>query len=111
MAAAAQTPPDAAHVPVLLRPLLAAVAPVSGTWLDGTFGAGGYTRGLFEAGADKVIGVDRDPLAFDMAAPWASDYGDRLVLQPGVFSRMDERESQRINAGAGYHLTWPPCAV
>ncbi len=59
-------------------------------WLDGTFGAGGYTRALLEAGADKVIGVDRDPLAFEMAAPWAGDYGDRLELVQGVFSRMDE---------------------
>ena len=48
---------DNPHIPVLLRPLLKAVAPVSGVWLDGTFGAGGYTRGLLAAGADKVIGV------------------------------------------------------
>lgn len=81
------------HIPVLLRPLLAAVAPVSGRWLDGTFGAGGYTKGLLEAGADQVIGVDRDPLAFDMAAGWAGDYGDRLVLQHGVFSKMDDYAS------------------
>jgi len=81
------------HVPVLLRPLLAAVAPVSGRWLDGTFGAGGYSRGLLEAGADHVIGVDRDPLAFQMAQAWAGDYGDRLVMQPGVFSKMDEYAS------------------
>ncbi|WP_238369321.1 16S rRNA (cytosine(1402)-N(4))-methyltransferase RsmH [Heliomarina baculiformis] len=85
--------PDKPHVPVLLRPLLAAVAPVTGVWLDGTFGAGGYTRGLLEAGADKVIGVDRDPLAFEMAQGWAGEYGDRLVMQPGVFSRMDEYAS------------------
>ncbi|WP_170568883.1 16S rRNA (cytosine(1402)-N(4))-methyltransferase RsmH [Ruegeria atlantica] len=88
--AGAETPSDKPHIPVLLRPLLAAVAPVSGVWLDGTFGAGGYSRGLLEAGADKVIGVDRDPLAFEMAAEWAGEYGDRLVMQPGVFSRMDE---------------------
>ncbi|MCA0928962.1 16S rRNA (cytosine(1402)-N(4))-methyltransferase RsmH [Ruegeria profundi] len=86
----AETPSDKPHIPVLLRPLLAAVAPVSGVWLDGTFGAGGYTRGLLDAGADKVIAVDRDPLAFEMAAAWASAYGDRLVMQQGVFSRMDE---------------------
>lgn len=78
------------HIPVLLRPLLAAVAPVTGTWLDGTFGAGGYTRALLDAGADKVIAVDRDPVAFDMARVWAAEYGDRLVMQPGVFSRMDD---------------------
>lgn len=84
-----QTGGDAPHIPVLLRPLLTAVAPVSGVWLDGTFGAGGYSRGLLEAGADRVIGVDRDPLAFELAASWKDQYDDRLTLQPGVFSKMD----------------------
>jgi 16S rRNA (cytosine1402-N4)-methyltransferase len=79
----------AAHVPVLLRPLLAAVTPVTGHWLDGTFGAGGYARGLLEAGADRVTGVDRDPLALQMAADWAGGYGDRLNLVQGTFSDLD----------------------
>lgn len=81
---------QAPHIPVLLAPLLAAVAPVQGVWLDGTFGAGGYARGLLDAGADKVIGVDRDPLAFRLAADWAGSYGDRLELVQGTFGRMDE---------------------
>ena len=84
-------PEDAApHIPVLLRPLLTAVAPVTGRWLDGTFGAGGYARGLLEAGADEVIGVDRDPLAFEMAADWAAAYGDRLTMVAGTFSELDQ---------------------
>jgi 16S rRNA (cytosine1402-N4)-methyltransferase len=88
---APQTPAEVApHIPVLLRPLLAGVAPVTGVWLDGTFGAGGYARGLLDAGASQVIGVDRDPLAFEMAAPWASAYGDRLRLVEGNFSQLDE---------------------
>ncbi len=91
MAAAARVPAgDPPHVPVLLRPLLAAVAPVSGTWLDGTFGAGGYARALLDAGAGKLIGIDRDPAVFAMAAGWAGDYGDRLELVQGTFSKMDE---------------------
>lgn len=77
------------HIPVLLRPLLAAVAPVSGTWLDGTLGAGGYAKGLLAAGAGHVIGVDRDPMALEMAASWAGDYGDRLGLKLGNFSDLD----------------------
>ncbi len=89
MASAASSDPTAPHTPVLLRPLLAAVAPVLGTWLDGTFGAGGYTRGLLDAGAARVIAVDRDPLAFEMAQEWAGQYGDRIVMQRGVFSKMD----------------------
>ena len=81
---------QAPHIPVLLRPLLAAVAPVRGVWLDGTFGAGGYSRALLEAGAEKVIGVDRDPLAFEMAASWAGNWGVRLELVQGVFSQLDD---------------------
>ena len=90
MAPSDQNTGRAPHIPVLLRPLLAAVAPVSGVWLDGTFGAGGYARGLLEAGADLVIGVDRDPLALEMAAGWAAEYGDRLRLVAGEFSALDE---------------------
>ena len=87
---AAASAPSAPHTPVLLRPILTAVAPVEGVWLDGTFGAGGYTRGFLDAGAERVIAVDRDPLAFEMAADWAGEYGDRITMQQGVFSRMDE---------------------
>ncbi|MGX0877426.1 16S rRNA (cytosine1402-N4)-methyltransferase [Roseovarius sp. MBR-154] len=90
MAAAAATSPDAPHIPVLLRPLLAAVAPVTGTWLDGTLGAGGYARGLLDAGAAQVIGVDRDPLALDLARDWGAEYGDRLRLVQGNFAQMDD---------------------
>lgn len=84
-----RTSPDAPHIPVLLRPLIEAVAPVSGVWVDGTFGAGGYTRALLAAGADRVIAIDRDPTVFDMAKGWAGEYGDRLTLTQGTFSDLD----------------------
>ena len=90
MAAAAQAPNAAPHIPVLLRPLLDAVAPVHGVWVDGTLGAGGYTRALLEAGAERVIGVDRDPLALDIAREWGADYGARLQLVQDTFSHMDD---------------------
>lgn len=90
MAAAALRSEDASpHVPVLLRPLLEAVAPVRGLWIDGTFGAGGYSRALLDAGAERVVGIDRDPSVFRLAAAWAGRYGDRLRLVEGTFSRMD----------------------
>ncbi|MBC7133102.1 MAG: 16S rRNA (cytosine(1402)-N(4))-methyltransferase RsmH [Roseovarius sp.] len=89
MAAPAPPTPPAPHVPVLLRPLLAAVAPVHGTWLDGTLGAGGYARGLLEAGAARVIGLDRDPLAIAMARDWGAAWGDRLHLVQDNFANLD----------------------
>jgi 16S rRNA (cytosine1402-N4)-methyltransferase len=97
MAAAASPSDDRPHIPVLLRPLLKAVAPVHGLWLDGTFGAGGYTRGLLEAGADRVIGVDRDPAVFEMAQDWAAEYGDRLVLVEGTFSQLDTYSDEPLD--------------
>jgi 16S rRNA (cytosine1402-N4)-methyltransferase len=84
------------HIPVLLGPLLERVAPVTGVWLDGTFGAGGYARGLLDAGASRVIGIDRDPEALERAAAWSDDYGDRLTLCAGTFGQLD-----RIAADAG----------
>lgn len=83
-------PVSSPHIPVLLDPILDAVAPVSGGWLDGTFGAGGYTRALLDAGADYVIAVDRDPLAFELAADWAAEYGKRLIRQEANFADMDD---------------------
>nr|WP_111299006.1 16S rRNA (cytosine(1402)-N(4))-methyltransferase RsmH [Paracoccus saliphilus] len=85
------------HIPVLLNPLLRAVAPVRGVWLDGTFGAGGYARGLLEAGADLVIGVDRDPSVFVMAEKWRGAWGDRLRLVEGTFSDLDRLAGQPLD--------------
>lgn len=85
----------APHIPVLLRPILALCAPITGTWVDGTFGAGGYARGLLDAGA-QVIGIDRDPLAHQMAAPWARDYPG-LRLELGTFSELDRIAGEKVD--------------
>lgn len=77
------------HIPVLIEAILRDCAPISGVWLDGTLGAGGYARALLAAGAARVIGVDRDPLALELAAAWAGGYGDRVRLVAGTFSDLD----------------------
>ena len=52
---------DAPHIPVLLDEVLDALAIAPGeTHVDGTFGAGGYTRAMLGRGA-KVVAFDRDP--------------------------------------------------
>lgn len=87
----------APHIPVLLDAILEACAPIEGDWLDGTFGAGGYARGLLKAGADRVIGVDRDPMVFDLARRWADEFGDRLRLVEGTFSDLDAHASGALD--------------
>ncbi|NOX40710.1 MAG: 16S rRNA (cytosine(1402)-N(4))-methyltransferase RsmH [Alphaproteobacteria bacterium] len=79
----------APHIPVLLAPIMAAISPVSGVWLDGTFGAGGYSRALLDAGAARVLAVDRDPDVFLRAERWAAQYGERLLMIAGEFGQLD----------------------
>ncbi len=85
MMAATASPP---HIPVLLDDVMAALSPQSGeTHVDGTFGAGGYTRAMVQAGA-KVIALDRDPAAGDAAAAFRLEFGDRFIFCAGRFGDM-----------------------
>lgn len=83
--------PAAPHIPVLLDEVMEALAPVSGgVFIDGTFGAGGYTRALLERGAAQVIAIDRDPAALSAGSELAQAYQGRLVLVEGVFAEIDQ---------------------
>ncbi len=90
MSAAAAT----GHVPVLLDEVVEALAPGPGTFLDGTLGDGGYARALLEAGAERVIAVDRDPEALARAETWAGGWGARLTLVEGRFGDLDRIASE-----------------
>jgi len=84
----------APHVPVLVNEVIGALAIQDGdTAVDGTFGAGGYTRAMLAAGAGRVIGFDRDPEAIEA--------GRSLVPNPALtlieerFSQMDRVLAER----------------
>ena len=84
----------APHVPVLLAEVLEALAPLDGARIvDGTFGAGGYSRALLEAGA-SVVAIDRDPNVRPLAAQLAADFPKRFDFVAGTFGELEE------------HLTW-----
>ena len=57
--------------------------------VDGTFGAGGYSRAFLDAGAD-VIAIDRDPTAARFAAPLEAAYKGRFRLMQGRFSDLEQ---------------------
>ena len=76
------------HLPVLIDEVVAGLAVVPGeTLVDGTFGAGGYTRAMLGAGAGRVIGLDRDPDAIANGPALVPD--PRLTLINDQFSQMD----------------------
>lgn len=82
---------DRPHIPVMLPEVLAALSPQDGgVYLDGTFGAGGYSRAIADSASCEVIGVDRDPMAHEMAASWLGEYNGRLTLRKGCFGDMDK---------------------
>lgn len=79
------------HRPVMLAEVLDALAPLPGqTFVDGTFGAGGYTRALLDGGAAQVIAIDRDPAALAHGAPLKARYGERIILIEGRFSALKD---------------------
>ncbi|WP_210316174.1 16S rRNA (cytosine(1402)-N(4))-methyltransferase RsmH [Devosia oryzisoli] len=81
--------PQGPHVPVLLAEVLAAVSPGPHVRiLDGTFGAGGYSRAFLEAGA-HVIALDRDPSVLPHVEALVGDFPDRFIFVPGTFSALD----------------------
>ena len=49
-----------AHEPVLLKDFIKLVTPITGCWVDCTFGAGGYSRALLQNGASQVLAIDKD---------------------------------------------------
>lgn len=80
---------DARHVPVLVRQVVEALAPIDGAVLvDGTYGGGGYSRAALAVADCKVIAIDRDPDAMQRAWKHAGQ-DPRLLPAPGVFSEIE----------------------
>ena len=84
----------APHVPVLLDEVIGALAIQPGeTAVDGTFGAGGYTRAMLQVGAGRVIAFDRDPEAIEAGRSLVPD--SSLTLVEDRFSHMDRVLDER----------------
>ena len=80
----------ARHIPVMLSEVLAALEPKdSQTIVDGTFGAGGYSRAILDRANCKIIAIDRDPEAFRLSGQLAEDYPGRLLAVLGRYSEME----------------------
>jgi 16S rRNA (cytosine1402-N4)-methyltransferase len=82
----------ARHRPVLLAEVCDAIAaPRAGIFVDGTFGAGGYTTALLQANPrTRVLAIDRDPDAIAAGAALVARFRGRLGLVPGRFSEMEK---------------------
>jgi len=87
---------DADHIPVLLEEVVAALAPKDGgVYIDGTFGAGGYTVALLEKAHCSVWAIDRDPEAVNRSEAVSEKYPQRLAFVHGRFGDMADLLAER----------------
>ena len=87
------------HQPVMVAEVLAQLEPArGGVFVDCTVGLGGHTRALLEAGASRVIGLDRDAEALRIAAESLAQFGDRVALVHSDYRAMTDVLAAR---GAG----------
>ena len=86
------TPGQPRHIPVLLSEVLEALNLKPGARIiDGTFGAGGYSRAILDATGDaEVLALDRDATAVAAAAPMTARYHGRLSVVLAPFSELEQ---------------------
>lgn len=84
------------HIPVLVPEVLDALfpegesRPTQQTIMDGTFGAGGYTRAILGRSGVQVVAIDRDPTAIEAGQALVAEFSPRLTLLSGKFGDLDE---------------------
>jgi 16S rRNA (cytosine1402-N4)-methyltransferase len=77
------------HIPVMLADVLEALRPKDGgVYVDGTFGAGGYTSAILGSADCAVLAIDRDPNAILRGRDLQSKFAGRLTLIEGCFGDM-----------------------
>jgi len=79
----------APHTPVMLKEVLDVLNPRDGAvYVDGTFGAGGYTTAILETADCRVFGIDRDPRALAAGEELARRFPGRLRILAGCYGDM-----------------------
>lgn len=87
----ADAPGAVSHEPVMKEEMVAALSPRDGgLYVDGTFGAGGHARAILQSADCSLFAIDRDPQAARLGVSLLAEWGGRLRLVEGRFSRLEE---------------------
>lgn len=79
------------HTPVMLKEVLEQLQPKSGeVYIDGTFGAGGYSKAILNSADCVLYGIDQDPAVEEFANRLKKEYGSRFKFIAGNFSELNE---------------------
>ena len=86
------------HIPVLLDSVLTRLGCQGGVYVDGTFGAGGYTRAILNAHPEnRVIAFDRDPTVMPMVEKMKAEFGDRFSFIGDCFSSVADYVKEPVD--------------
>jgi 16S rRNA (cytosine1402-N4)-methyltransferase len=89
------------HYPVMLDQILSIISPQhGGTFIDCTFGGGGYSRAILEFPETKVIAIDRDKLTKEYAKPLEKKYPKRFSFFQEKFSNLSNIVKENLNPQA-----------
>ena len=87
---AAITPKMQKHYPVLLKEIISIISPqYGGTFIDCTFGQGGYTKKILQFDKTKVIALDRDPECETVALKLEEKFEGRFKFRNIKFSQLN----------------------
>ena len=85
--------PEKKHYPVLLNEIISIITPqYGGTFIDCTFGQGGYTKKILEYPKTKVIALDRDIESVKASLNLEKNFGKRFFFENKKFSHLNELE-------------------
>ena len=86
------------HYPVLLKEIISIITPqYGGTFIDCTFGQGGYTREILKNKDNKVIGIDRDTESLIVAKKIEKEFPDRFIFKNLNFSKIGNLKLKNEN--------------
>ena len=89
------------HYPVMLNQVLSIISPQrGGTYIDCTFGAGGYSEKILKFPNTKVIALDRDKLSESYANPLSKKFPERFNFFKDKFSNLNKLVEKKLNPKA-----------
>ena len=86
------------HFPVLLKEIISIISPqYGGTFIDCTFGQGGYSKKILEYANSKVIALDRDIESSKKAKIIQNEFEDRFLFKNIKFSELNNLKLKNVN--------------
>lgn len=86
------------HIPVMLKEVLEHLSPQDGeTYVDATFGNGGYSEAILKAANCRLIAIDRDPTVLPRVEELKEKYGSRFEFRQGTFGNFKDIIAQPVN--------------